>query len=377
MKKMKVCLFGTYNAQYGRNSSMKMGLVQNGVEVTEVQKGTPIERMELPEDFTLWKTVQRAWWKFSTYASLLFQIKAVLAGEYIFVLHPGHLDLPLAWILKIVGRKKLIFDTSISPYDTMFIGRSIADRKSLKAKTVKLVEGLLLRLPDKLFVDTEKMKELIVKEFNIDEKKIFVVPLGANDAVYKPGKKQPDSNKTTVLFFGLYNPFHGTQHIMKSIQLLQDEKNVQFIMLGDGYLKESLIEFKNKNRLSNVKFVGFMPEEALVKQIQSADILLGTFSNNPVFQRVIPNKVFAALACKKPLITAKMPPLQECFTHKKHLYFCEPENPESLAAALRTIIHDSPMRTYIAQEGYDLYRSRFTTKHIGQTLKQELEKLSR
>lgn len=374
---MNVCFFGTYNAQYGRNSSLKLGLAQNGAEVIEVQKGTPLERMELPEDFTLWKTVQRTWWKFSSYASLLFQIKAVLGCEYIFVLHPGHLDLPLAWLLKIIGRKKLLFDTSISPYDTMFIGRSIADRKSLKAKMVKLVESFLLRLPDKLFVDTDKMKELIIKEFNIDAKKIFVVPLGANDALYKPGKEQTNSHKITVLFFGLYNPLHGTQYIMESIKLLKDEKSVQFIMLGDGYLKDSLIEFKNKNRLSNVQFVGFMPEEALVKEIQHADILLGTFSNNPVFQRVIPNKVFAALACKKPLITAKMPPLQECFIHKKHLYFCEPENPESLADALRTLIHDSGMRTRIAQEGYNLYRSRFTTKQIGYTLKKELEILSR
>ena len=50
---MKICFFGTYNYNYARNSTLKKGLAENGVEIIEVHENIPNERMELPEDFQL------------------------------------------------------------------------------------------------------------------------------------------------------------------------------------------------------------------------------------------------------------------------------------------------------------------------------------
>ena len=373
---MKICLFGTYNYNYSRNSSIRDSLKRAGLTVIEVHREIPNERMELPEDFTLKKTVYRIARKIKLYSELVSEYKKVLACDYVFVLHPGHLDLPLAWVLCKLGGMKLFFDTSISPYDTMFVGRTIAGRTTIKARAVKLIEGLLLRLPDKLFTDTAGMKDFIVSTFGIHRGKLFVLPLGANERVYTPAPGITEKNKKIrVLFFGLYSPLHGAHHIMEAVKRLQDEKDLEFIMLGDGYLKDSLIEFKNKNKLKNVQFIGFMPEPELVKQIQKADILLGTFSNNPVFQRVVPNKVFAALACKKPLVTAKMPPLLEFFTHRKNIFFCNPEDAKSLADAIRTVAHNQPLRKRLAETGYNLFRAQFTTEQTGKILMHEIERI--
>lgn len=370
---MRICFFGTYNLNYARNSSLRVGLKENGVDVVEVHAEIPNERMELSEDFTLKKTINRVWRKVKVYSNLLSQYQKVIACDYVFVLHPGHLDLPFAWILCRLGNKKLIFDTSISPYDTMFVGRNIAKRNSFKARLVKLIEKLLLRFPDRLFVDTKLMKEFIVKEFGINCKKIFVVPLGANDEVYKPSSDgESRSSQTKVLFFGLYNPLHGVQHIMNAIKLLRKEKNINFTMIGDGYLKDDLIHFAKINKLKNVRFIGFMPEKELVEYIQNTDIMLGVFSNSPVFQRAIPNKVFAAIACRKPLISAKHPPMDEYFKHEESVYFCKPEDPKELANAIKKLAHDKALQNRMALSGYILFIKYFTPKQIGKILKNNL-----
>lgn len=365
---MKVCFFGTYNLNYSRNSSLRDGLKENGIEVVEVHSEIPNERMELPEDFTLQKTIYRVWRKVKIYGRLLTQYRKVLACDYIFVLHPGHLDLPLAWIISRLGNKKLVFDTSISPYDTMFVGRNIANRDSLKARLVKFVEKLLLRLPDRLFVDTKLMKEFIVREFTVSNKKIFVVPLGANDAIYKPLENKKNTKMTNVLFFGLYNPLHGVSYIMNAIKLFRKEENISFIMIGDGYLKNEIVEFAKANKLNNVEFIGFIPEKKLVKYIQNSDIMLGVFSNSPVFKRAIPNKVFAAIACRKPLISAKLPPMDEYFKHGENIYFCKPENPKSLVRTVRDLTKDRILREKISRGGYKIYLEKFTPLKIGISL---------
>lgn len=370
---IKVCFFGTYKHNYSRNSSLRNGLQLAQVKVVEVQSEIPDEKMELPQDFTLRKTIWRIGRKIRAYIYLLSRAREVISADYIFVLHPGHLDLPFAWILSKIAGAPLIFDTSISPYDTMFIGRAIASKNSFKAKLVKFTEKSLLKLPIKVFVDTELMKKFVAAEIGVNEQKIFIVPLGANDLIYKPGTEKTPQKTTQVFFFGLYNPMHGTQYIMQAIKLLKSEQDIKFTLLGDGYLKAGLIRFAKRNKLTNVTFLDFVPEPELVKNIQNVDIILGAFSNSPIFQRQIPNKVFAALACRKPLICARYPALEEILVHKKHVYFCKPEDPQSLATAIKELAKDKALQSEISKNGYQIYKQKFTPIKIGETLLKGIE----
>ena len=365
---MKICLFGTYNNNYSRNSCIRDGLKQLGVDVTEAHVSIPTERLELPEDFSLQKSWKRMWKKIETSFLLLKKYQQVFSSDIVLVLHPGHLDLPIAWLLCLLGKKKLFFDTSISPYDTMIVGRNMAKINSPKEKILKFAEAMLLRLPYKLFTDTKLMKRFIVSNFGINEKKIFVTPLGANNAIYKPKKIKRRNEKTEILFFGMYNPLHGALYILQAIRLLKNYKNLYFTLVGDGPLKKELIEYAKKHQLTNVFFKGFMPENKLVDYIQRSDILLGVFSNNKIIRRVIPNKVFGALACQKPLITARQPVMQEFFKHEKNIYFCKPEDSKSLALAVIHLSSDKDLQNNLAKNGYLLYIKNFTPKKIGNTL---------
>jgi glycosyltransferase involved in cell wall biosynthesis len=371
--KNKVCLFGTYNYHYSRNSSIRNGLRKVGTNVTEVHFEIPMERMELAKDFSLQKSLSRIWKKLKTWVYFLSKHKEVCSSDVVVVLHPGHLDLPIAWLLCLFYKKTLVFDTGLSPYDTMIVGRNMADKKSLKAKLLKFSEGSLLRLPDKLFTDTRLMKQFIVSEFGIDEKKIFVVPLGANNTIYQPKKRKSANKKTKVLFFGMYNPLHGARYILQATRLLRKEKGLQFILIGDGPLKRELVDYAKKYKLGNITFKGFIPEKKLVEHIQAADILLGTFSNSRIMQRVIPNKVFGTLACRKPLITARQPVLQEFFKNKTHIYYCKPKNSESLAQAIKLLSKDKKLRSKLAKNGYRVYKEKFTPRQIGKALLTGLE----
>lgn len=382
---MKVCLFGTYNYHYSRNSSIRDGLKKLAVDVVEVHQEVQKSRLETPKDFSLLKAASRVGRKLLTSFWLLTQYSQVAECDAIIVLYPGHLDLPIAWAIAKLSGKPLIFDSFISLYDNMIIDKKVAAENAIRTKVLKYFEKLLLHLPDKLFTDTELMKNFIIKEFNINPEKIFVVPLGANDAVYKPapltldgGTQMKNTNKgdssevdkqqTKVFFFGLYNPLQGAPYIIRAIKRLQNDKSIAFTMLGDGPLRQEILDYAKKHQLKNVKFIGFVPEKDLVKQIQNADIMLGIFSNSSIARRVIPNKVFAALACRKPLITARSPAAEKFFTHRKHTYYCNPEDPKSLAESIKAVAIEPKLQKKLAENGYAEYKKRFTPEQIAKAL---------
>lgn len=366
---MKVCLFGTYNQNYSRNTSIKDGLKELGIDVVEAHVNIPMERLELAEDFTPIKTSKRIIQKMLASIRLLLNYRRILPCDTILVLYPGHLDLPAAWLISKLSGKKLIFDTSISLYDTMIIDKKIAFQNTYVAKILKLVEKILLMLPDKVFVDTTLMKDFINKKFGINLKKIFVVPLGANDKIYKPSlKKNIKDDKTHIFFFGFYNPLQGAPYIIRAIHLLEKEKNLTFTMLGTGALKQEVVNYAKKYQLTNVKFIESVPEKKLVSHIQKANIMLGIFSKNYTAKRVIPNKVFAALACSKPLISARTPAMTPFFKHRKHIYYCKPADHKSLAKAIQTLSKDKTLQKKLAKNGYAEYKKYFTSKQIAKTL---------
>ena len=366
MKKTTICLFGTYDYKYSRNSSIRDGLKEIGVKVMEVHYDIPLTRLEVKDDFTLAKSVKRVITKFISWIFLLSSWRQVRKSDAVVVLHPGHLDLPPAWLLCKIFSKPLIFDTSISPYDMYIVGRDLAKVGSVKEKVLKLVERLLLKLPDKSFTDTALMKNFIVNTFQIKPERIFTVPLGANNRLYKPTNEKRNG-KVKVLFFGMYNPVHGAWHIIRAINTLKNQP-IEFVMLGDGPIKEELLNYASKNKIKNLEFKGFVPEPELVKEINSADILLGTFSDVHIMKRVIPNKIFGSIACKKCVLTAEQPILEEYFTHNESIYFTKPEDSKTLAKAIKVLAKNEKRRILIGNNAYRIYLQYFTPKRVGEAV---------
>ena len=63
----------------------------------------------------------------------------------------------------------------------------------------------------------------------------------------------------------------------------------------------------------------------------ASDVCLGVFGTSPKSQRVIPNKVFDALAVGRPVVTADTPAVREVLTHGEKAWLCPPGDPDALA----------------------------------------------
>ena len=280
------------------------------------------------------------------------------------VTFPGHTLMPLAWYLTRRPRRKLVFDAFLSLSDTL-----VSDRKKYSwlnpfTWILYLVDVAACRLADEILIDTEAHKQFFCKRFFLNPRKIRVIYVGTREDIFHPAHErapcgffrgdaatnlselphrprenpQGTSEPLHVLFFGTFIPLQGIEHILGAAKILQDKgKNVHFTLIGTGQTKKAMQERAEKLRLRNVTFESRIPMENLPARIRAADVCLGIFGTSGKARRVIPHKVFDAVACGARVITARTPAILEKFGDGRGVILCDPGNPADLADTILAV----------------------------------------
>ena len=175
--------------------------------------------------------------------------------------------------------------------------------------------------------------------------------------------------KFRVLFYGSFIPGHGIKYILKAAKMLEKEKDIEFLLMGTGQTYDKMVKLSKKLQNTNVKFTGWVDFKKLPDYIADADVCLGMFGDHlKKIQRVIGNKIFEIIAMKKPLISGDARAMREAFTNKEDILFCKMDDEKSLADSIMLLKQTPALREKIAENSYNLFKKRFTTKEIGKSV---------
>jgi glycosyltransferase involved in cell wall biosynthesis len=101
-----------------------------------------------------------------------------------------------------------------------------------------------------------------------------------------------------VMFYGSFIGLQGPQFIAQAARHVPE---VNWTFIGSGPLLDQCRDIVHN--AEHVEFIPRVPYEELASRIGAADVLLGIFGTSEKAARVIPNKVYQALACGRPVIT--------------------------------------------------------------------------
>lgn len=241
----------------------------------------------------------------------------------------------------------VVFDALISAYDKAVFERQRFPPSSLRARRLLRWETRLLRSADRILVDTNRHARFFQEALHVPPERITVVPVGAEESLFTSAYKSTPTTPLQVLFYGSFIPLQGPEHVIEAARLSKD-KNIIWHLLGSGPLLNAC-KTKAQN-LSNVVFEDWIEYETLPARIHQADILLGVFGTTDKAQRVIPNKVYQALACGRPVVTQASDtyPPELLKADRSGIGWVQPGNPADLARAVANFAR-TPSR--LAPEG--------------------------
>jgi glycosyltransferase involved in cell wall biosynthesis len=311
-----------------------------------------------------------------TYARLLWKYRTVSEYDVMVVGYPGQLDAFPARLLSWLRKRPLVMDAFMSIYLVAW-ERELVKRHPLTGRLIHLLEKAALHLTDRLIVMSEEYATWFGQMYGVAPVRCRLVLTGADDRIYRPSGGAPDPAYFTLIYYGTFIHTHGVLTVIEAARLLTDEPDVRFVLIGRGPVKEEAIRRVEYYGLQNVKFVDWVEQEEIPHWVAKADACLGVFGTTPQVQITIQNKIYEGLAMGKPVLTGDASTVRRWLQHGRHVYLCEPANPQALAAAIRQLRDDPMLRENLGHEGRTLFLTSFTPTALGALYLQYLQELVR
>jgi len=333
--------WGRFDPNYSRNRILRNLLSKNGITIRD----------------------------FRPRSSLFGSVEAALfdpgPADCIWVPCFRHRDLRSARRYADRKRLKLVFDPLISSWDKVVFERGKYPAGHRTAKRLLNWERSLYRSADIVVADTEAHRRFYRDLLGSPADTTYVIPVGAEEPLFSFQPPHPLSRPAEILFFGSFISLQGVEVIVDAARLVPQAR---WTLLGNGPLRSDC-ELRGKG-LVNLQFEDWIDYESLPERIGKADIVLGIFGDSEKAGRVIPNKVFQALACGRPVVTRHATAYPAGLVDDRAgLRFVPPADAMALACCIEGLLCEAGSFVECQHQARKIYDEHFSEPHIDARLK--------
>ncbi len=193
--------------------------------------------------------------------------------------------------------------------------------------------------------------------------KVSVIYNGVDLDVFKPVPKDPEFQRRHGLegfkvcgYIGTVGMAHGLEIMLRAAEMCR-EQPWKFLIVGDGARCDDLREEAVRKGLDNVVFAGRLGKEDMPKAWSSLDASLIHLKKSPLFQTVIPSKMFEAMGMEVPILMGVEGEALGIVMDSGTGIPVEPENPESLMEGCRFVF--SPTGVRLGKSGREFVSRKF------------------
>ncbi len=334
-RKMKFYYISTNNS-YPQNRHLIDGLIENGHEVFEVE--------ETSQGISKYIKIIKDFWPQRNFYNVVIV---------------GFASPHFVPIIRLIFLKKIIYNASFSQYEANVISRGI-DKKVIWW----IKDFISFLLSSKVLLESNSQIEYIHKLFLIPRKKLIRAWAGVNKKEFFTDNSIQKNKKFTVLFRGRFLPESGILTVVRAAKLLE-KKDVDFLVIGVGFLHKEYNELMNKLKPSNFTLLTEkFPYKELREKMLSCHISLGQLADHPRLLRTLPCKLFESLALGLPYLSGRNVGALELLKEGETCLAVEPGNPDDLADKILSLKNNPELLKKIATQGHRLYKEKLTSKQL-------------
>lgn len=301
----------------------------------------------------------------------LSSVAAALSGrpDVIFVPSPPLTNGVEGFLLSRLLRAPFIYNVQDIYPDVAIRLNMLRSRRAIRL--FQAMERFVYRKAAAVSVISEGFRKNLLGK-GVPESKLHVIPNFVDVEAITPlprfndfRRRQGLSEEFVALFAGNVGLSQGLETLLEAARLLEAQRDLLFLIVGNGAAKPGLVEQAERMGLENVRFLPYQPHEEVPLMYAAADLGLVPLRRG-IAEESVPSKVLTILAAGRPLVAAV-----DCHSDTWQLVqqaecgLCvEPECAEQMADAVLSLYRDRERGRQMGARGRAFIEQGYTRKQV-------------
>lgn len=249
------------------------------------------------------------------------------------------------WLLSKLRRRPFVFELrDLWPASIVAVG---AMKPSLPLRLMEQLELFLYREATSVVSVTNSFRDDLAAR-GIPASKVEVVINGVDLSTYSPRPRDAAlaaeydlTGRFVVGYLGTHGMAHALDKVLAGAALLQERADIAFFFVGGGAERARVESIVAEQKLGNVRLIPRQPKEMMPRLWSLCDVSIIPLRDTPVFQTVIPSKLFECMGSGVPVIMSLPHGEATRIVQETEVGICiPPEDPAALAAAVTRLADD-------------------------------------
>ena len=246
------------------------------------------------------------------------------------------------------------------------------------------VERVLYRKTEHIVVVTDSFEEAIAEK-DIARNKISVIKNGIETAWWdepldeeRLAELQHEhalEGKFVASYIGTIGMAHRADILLEAARRC-DDPDIVFMVVGTGAKKDELAARQAELELDNFRLVDKVPKEQVPYLLALTDTSVVHLRDDPLFETVIPSKIFEAMATGTPIVLGVRGESRRIVETAEAGLPIPPEDPDALAEAVRHLEEHPELHAEMAENAYRHVRAHYDRKGLAREYAALLERIA-
>ncbi len=285
--------------------------------------------------------------------------------DVIHACNPPDLFFLIAWVFKIRGRTKFVFDHhDINPelFEAKF------SKRGPLWNLMVLVERLSFWTADISIATNESYREIAIRRGKMDPEKVFVVRSGPKLDRLKlldPVPSLKNGKKYLVGYVGVIGEQEGLNYLVDSAHYIVHElkrTDIHFGVVGGGTSLEDIKKYAASMGVTDYfTFTGRVSDRELLEMLNTSDVCVNTDVANDMNDKSTMNKIMEYMALGKPIVQFDL--TEGRFSAQDASLYAARNDPVDFAHNILKLVDDETLRSRMGAFGQERIRNHLEWKY--------------
>jgi colanic acid biosynthesis glycosyl transferase WcaI len=274
-----------------------------------------------------------------------------------------------AWIVARLKRSRFVFEVRDLWPESI---TSLTDASTRMLKPLEWTVEFIYRRADRIVTVSRAFESDLIAA-GVDSADIWFHPNGVTPEFFdRPSEEfvidadlaEDLADQFVVSYVGTIGRAHGLSVVLDAADVLADNTDIQFLLVGHGAEADALKQEAHQRNLDNITFVGYRPKEEVPDFLALSDVSLVHLRGVDLFQTVIPSKMFESMGAGVPIALGVEGEAKRILKNSEAGLCFKPENATALASVITELHENGERREQLGENGRRFVAEEFSWDSI-------------